>query len=400
MLDLSKRITDAPSSPIRKLVPLGEEAKRRGVNVYHLNMGDPDIPTPLVLLDRIKSFPYKIIRYPRSQGEPEIISSVLSYYRKLGLSNLKEENLLITSGASEAILLTFLAICDNCEEIIVFEPFYANYNGMAAMAGVKLVPITTDINNGFHIKNLNIERAITKKTRAILLCSPNNPTGTVYTKEEIENLLSICKKHNLYLLVDEAYREFVYDGKKLFSVLSYKDKNIIVFDSFSKRYSLCGLRLGMLVSYNKEIISSILKYAQIRLASGFVDQYIASAVSKVPESYFKKVNSEYEKRRNLVYKKLTEIEGVKLVKPEGAFYVMAKLPVLNTDHFAKWLLTDFSDNKETIMVAPGSGFYISKGMGLSEVRIAYVISQKDLYRAIDILKTALYIYKRLPTSVS
>lgn len=386
-----------PESPIRKLAPFADAAKKKGIKVYHLNIGDPDIETPKVMIDTLHHFTDKIIRYSNSKGEKVFLEAMVKYYNRLGGHKsppLQYENIQITIGGSEAIFWAMMAICNSGDEIIVFEPFYANYNGFAQMAGVKLVPILTRIENGFHLPKIKeIEKKITSKTRGILICNPSNPTGALYGLEELEQLVKLAKKHKLYLLSDEVYREFVYDGKKQTSVLEFAyPEGIIVLDSLSKRYSLCGARLGCIVSRNAFLIQQILKFGQARLSAGFIDQILASKLTEVPISYMEKVRDEYQKRRDLVVLELQKIPGVICQKPEGAFYIIAKLPVLDSEEFAKWLLTSYNDHKETVMVAPAAGFYGTKGLGKQEIRIAYVLKCAKLIRAMQLLKLALIKY--------
>jgi len=395
-LFLSEVLLSTPVSPIRKLVPFAQAAKKRGIKVYHLNIGDPDIKTPQAMMNTLKNWSQNPIRYINSQGLEELLIALVGYYQKLGFK-ISTNNLQITSGGSEAILWSLMAIASLNEEIIVFEPFYANYNGFAAMAQTRLVPVKTTIKNGFHLPSKpTIIKKITAKTRAILITNPNNPTGTVYTKKELQTLVEIAKKYNLYLISDETYREFCYDGKSAISCFGFQKQipnQIIIIDSLSKRYSLCGARIGYILTDNKILLSGFLKFAQTRLSVGHIDQLIASKLTKVKNSYFKKNITEYQKRRDIVYNGLKRTKGVICPNPEGAFYAVVKLPVTNAEHFAKWLLTDFNDKGETIMVAPAAGFYATPNLGKNQVRIAYVINQKDLKRAIKILKRALGKYK-------
>lgn len=395
-MKLSKVAVNTPASPIRKLVPYSMAAKAKGVKIYHLNIGDPDIKTPQVMIDHLHKWERNPISYPNSRGEKVLLDALVGYYKSIGIANLQDENMQITCGGSEGLLWTFFSTCDPGDEIIVFEPFYANYNGFASVAKVKLVPITTSIKNNFHLPKIaDIKNKISKKTKAILICNPSNPTGTVYTKEEITSLVLLAKKYNLFLISDEVYREFAYDGKKAYSLLEFKDihpEGIVVVDSLSKRYSLCGARLGIIISYNAPIMDSFLRYAQARLSVGLIDQHMAAELRHVDKKYFKRVNVEYKSRRDVLYKELSKIDGVTCQKPEGAFYMIVKLPVDNAEDFAKWLLTDFRDCNETIMVAPAAGFYKTPGLGRDEVRLAYVINKADLKRACQILKKALAMY--------
>jgi len=393
---VSARLQKVQASPIRKLVPFAIEAKKNGAHVYHLNIGDPDVKTPDVMIDVLREWETNPIGYDHSKGNAIFIDSLISYYHKLGFNYLKPADIQVTTGGSEAISMAFFATCEAGDEVIVFEPFYTNYNGYATVNGIKLVPILTKIETGFHLPvREEIEKKITPKTKAILYCNPNNPTGTVYTKEEIEMLVDIVKKHNLFLLSDEVYREYAYDGRKQISLLHYMPqlpKQLIVLDSLSKRYSLCGARLGMLISLNPDIMEGVLRMGQARLSSGLVDQAVGAALKDVPNSYMEEVQKEYAKRRDILYEGLRHIPGVVIPKPEGAFYSIVKLPVKDTEHFAKWLLTDFRDNNETVMVAPAGGFYAQPDLGKHEVRIAYVLNANDLQRSVDIIKKALEAY--------
>lgn len=401
----SKRLTTVPASPIRKLVPFTTVAKRSGVTVYHLNIGDPDIETPEVMIDVLRNWKENPIRYGQSQGEPVFLEALLSYYHKLGFTFLGTEHLQVTSGGSEAIAMAMFAVADADEEVLVFEPFYANYNTYAAVNGVRLVPIQTSLVDGFHLPSRTvIEAKIIKKTKAILYCNPNNPTGTVYTRDEIEMLVDIVKKYGLSLLSDEVYREFTYDNRRQVSLLSYMQdipNQAIVLDSLSKRYSVCGARIGVLISLHKEVMAGVLRIGQGRLSAGLIDQLMAAKLTEVPASYFADTHREYERRRDVLYEGLRKIPGVVIPKPEGAFYTIVGLPVKDAEHFCKWLLTDFRDHGETVMLAPAAGFYTptslstgaTSGKGKNEVRIAYVLSVPKLKRCIEILKKALNVYK-------
>jgi aspartate aminotransferase len=393
---VSKRLISVPASPIRKLVPYAMEAKRQGIRVLHLNIGDPDIKTPEVMLKVLNQWSENPIRYGQSQGEVKFIDALVSYYNKLGYGFIDGKNIQVTTGGSEAISMAFFAVCQPGEEVITFEPYYANYNSYAAINGVKIVPVLTRGETGFHLPERQvIEEKITKKTKAIIVCNPNNPTGTVYTKEEMEMLVSICVKNNLFLISDEVYREFVYDGKKHVSILEFMKKypdKMILLDSLSKRYSLCGARLGMFVSLNEDLISGVLRIAQGRLSSGLIDQEMAAKLTDVKDSYFKEVHKEYQTRRDVLYNGLKSIPGVFLEKPEGAFYTIVKLPVTDTEDFCQWLLSKFVHEKTTVMIAPAAGFYGTKGRGKNEVRIAYVLNTRDLEKAIEILRRALVEY--------
>lgn len=398
MRSVSKRLSNIPASPIRKLVPFSQAAKKSGVKVYHLNIGDPDIETPQPMMKVLKEWKTNPIGYSLSQGEPAFLSSLKTYYHRLGATYLDLPNIQVTSGGSEAISMALFAICEPGDEVIVFEPFYANYNTYAVVNGVKLVPIRTSITDAFHLPDRrDIEKRITKKTKAILICTPNNPTGTVYTKVEMDMLVSIAKKYGLFLLSDEVYREYAYDGKKQVSLLSYMKsipRQAIMLDSMSKRYNLCGVRLGVLVSLNEEVMAGVLRIAQGRLSSGIVDQMIAAKLTEVSDTWMDRTHKEWEKRRDVLYGGLKKIPGVTIPRPEGAFYTIVGLPVADSEDFCRWLLTDFRDKNETVMVAPAAGFYATKGLGKNEVRIAYVLNTKDLSRCIELLAKALVTYNK------
>jgi len=393
---VSNRLLKVPASPIRKLVPYSNEAKRQGVKVYHLNIGDPDIKTPKVMIDVLKNWSENPIPYGQSQGELKFLESLVYYYNKLGFNFINAANIQVTTGGSEAISMAFFTICETGDEMIVFEPFYTNYNSYAAVNQIKLVPIRTYCETGFHLPDKKeIEKKINKKTKAILICNPSNPTGTVYSKKEINMLVDLAKKYSLFLISDEVYREFIYDAKKHISILDYMKKipqQVVLLDSLSKRYSLCGARLGMIVSLNKEVMAGVLRIAQGRLSSGYVDQKIAEKLTEVASNYFREVKKEYQKRRDVLYSGLKKIKGVFLEKPEGAFYTIVRLPVKDSEDFCKWLLTDFRLNNETVMFAPAAGFYATPGLGKNEVRIAYVLNIHDLERSIEILERALKEY--------
>ncbi len=402
-ITVSQRLGLVPASPIRKLVPYANEAKKQEVKVYHLNIGDPDVETPEVMLEVLRNWKDNPIRYGQSQGEPGFLEALKYYYHQLGHPFIDIPNLQATSGGSEAITMAMFAVANPGDEILVFEPLYTNYNTYAVVNGVTLVPVQTNPHNGFHLPSQReIEQKITKKTKAILYCNPNNPTGTVYTKNEVEMLVALARKHNLFLLADEVYREYVYDGKKQTSLLVYMHKipkQAILLDSMSKRYSLCGVRLGALVSLNEDLMAGVLRIAQGRLSAGFVDQAIAAKLTDVPQSHLEEVNKEYERRRDVLYEGLKNIPGVVIQKPEGAFYAIVGLPVEDAEDFCKWLLTDFRDpsassgQAETVMLAPAAGFYAAPGLGKNEVRIAYVLNAQKLTRCIEILANALKAYQ-------
>jgi len=399
MINASVRLQSVPASPIRKLVPFAMQAKKQGAKVYHLNIGDPDIKTPRVFIDVLHRWKKNPIAYGQSQGEPELIEAIKLYYAQQGYSFIRPKDIQVTIGGSEAISMALFAACDAGDEIITFEPLYTNYNSYAATTMVKLVPITTDSQTGFHLPAKSvIEKRITKKTKAILFCNPNNPTGTVYTQKEVQMLVEIAKNHKLFLICDEVYRDFVYDDKKHTSLFNYMEQmpeQIIIIDSFSKRYSLCGARLGMLISLNKDIMNGVLRIAQGRLSAGLIDQLMASKLTQVPVAFFESVRGEYQMRRNVLYMGLKKIAGVTLSKPEGAFYCIVTLPVNNSENFCRWLLTDFRLNKETVMLAPAAGFYRTSGLGQNQVRIAYVLNANDLRKSLHILREALKKYQTI-----
>ncbi len=392
---LSKRALAMPFSPIRKLSPLADEARQKGIQVFHLNIGQPDIETPKEMFEAIANYREKVLSYGPSGGLLELRLAVADYYRRAGI-DVDLDNVWITSGGSEAILFAMMAVCDPGDEIIVFEPFYTNYNGLAVMSQVKLVPLTTRVENGFHLPTLKqIESRITRKTRAILINSPNNPTGTVLSEEEMYILYKVCRKRGLFLLSDEVYREFVYDGRIQTSALSLPQMQdqVIVLDSISKRFSACGARVGCIINRNKKVMNEIIKFNQARLCPPTIEQVGAVAAYKHFDSYIKPVITEYEHRRNFLFDGLKGIEGVYGHKPEGAFYTVLRLPVRDADRFCRWLLNGFQHDGRTVMLAPANGFYSSKKKGLNEVRIAYVLKEDDLRAALMVLDAALKKYK-------
>jgi aspartate aminotransferase len=395
MPDISQKGKLMPESPIRKLVPYSEAAYKNGKKVYHLNIGQPDIKTPEVALEAISNHTIDVLAYARSEGSEGYRKKLADYYKKHHI-DVTHHQIIATTGGSEALLFTFGSIMDADDEVIIPEPFYANYNGFSVASGVKVVPVISKIENNFALPPIEeFEKLITSKTKAILICNPGNPTGYLYSKEEIQQLSAIVKKHNLFLIADEVYREFAYDGIEHYSILQeegLKD-NAIIIDSVSKRYSMCGARIGCLVSRNPEVIRTALKFAQARLSPPTLALIAAEAALETPQSYFDDVKTEYIKRRNLLIEGLENIEGVKVAKPNGAFYCIAELPVKNSDHFAQWLLESFDVDGETIMVAPAAGFYSSEGMGLNQIRIAYVLNEKSLRKAIHILDEALKVYQ-------
>jgi aspartate aminotransferase len=394
MPSISQKGRQMPPSPIRKLVPFSEEAKRKGRIVYHLNIGQPDIPTPQVALEAIRNIDLKVIEYSHSAGNESYRRKLASYYQKIGI-NVDHTEMLITTGGSEAILFAFMSCMDPGGEVIISEPFYANYNGFAITSDIKIVPVTSYIKNDFALPPMEeIEKKITSRTRGIIICNPNNPTGYLYSEKELNLLRDIVKEHDLYLFSDEAYREFCYDGARHYSAMNLKgiEKNVILVDSVSKRYSECGVRIGALVTKNREVISTALKFAQARLSPPGLGQIAAEASVDTPHEYFSEVNKEYTARRNFMVDALNKIPGVYCPKPKGAFYVVVELPVEDTEKFAQWLLEEFEYKNQTVMIAPASGFYSTPGLGKNEVRIAYVLKIEDLKNAMETLAEALKVY--------
>jgi aspartate aminotransferase len=400
--DLSQRARRMPASPIRRLAPFAVEARRAGKKVYGLNIGQPDIPTPREVLDRLRTFDAACVEYGPSQGLPEFVQALHTYYGKAGIE-VEERDIFVTTGGSEAIQFVLGMIADDGDEVIVFEPFYTNYNGFSAMLGVRPVPVTTRAEDGYHLPDREaIEARITDRTRAVLVCSPNNPTGTVYSDEELEVLASICRDRNLFLVADEVYREFTYDGRKHRSVLTLQglEDRAVVVDSLSKRISVCGLRIGCIVSRNRGLMDAILRCGQARLCPPTIGQYISCVINEIPGTYMSGVIEEYQRRRDLVYASLTAIEGVTLRKPEGAFYVCARLPVNDAGSFAEFLLRDFDLEGETVMIAPADGFYATPGLGKDEARLAYVLNERDLDRALKAFASGLKAFRRHGTPAS
>ena len=392
-MTISKRGQSVPASPIRKLIPLADEAKKKGIKIYHLNIGQPDIETPPMFWQAVRGYANKVLAYGSSQGMADYLEKLAGYYRKLGLE-VNSDDIIVTTGGSEAIIFAMTIICEPGDEILVFEPFYTNYNGFAVQAGINLAPLTTTAEEGFHLPSENaIEKAITKRTRGILYCNPNNPTGTIYTSEELECLRKLVIKHDLFLLADEVYREFIYEGRHI-SVMSLPgiSDRAIMLDSISKRFSACGARVGNLVTKNRDIYRSALCLGQARLCSPTLEQVGAAAAYDLGPDYFAEMIGEYRRRRDVVYEGLMKIPGTVCINPGGAFYVMAKLPINDAEKFASFLLTDFSHNGRTVMVAPGPGFYATPGKGQSECRIAYVLKTDDLKDAMDLLKRGVEAY--------
>lgn len=394
MPQVSEKGRQMPESPIRKLVPYSEIAKKKGHKVYHLNIGQPDIKTPEVALEAIKNNTIKILEYSHSAGFESYRVKLAASYQAHGV-NVNTENIIITTGGSEALLFALGSTMDAGDEIIIPEPFYANYNGFSVASGVKVVPVISTIDEGFALPPIaDFEKLITPKTKAILICNPGNPTGYLYTQEEIQQLADLVKKHDLFLIADEVYREFTYDGDKHYSVMNVPgiEENAIMIDSVSKRYSMCGARIGCIVSKNKEVMATAMKFAQARLSPPTFAQIASEAALDTPQSYFDEVIGEYRERRDTLIAELNKIEGVKVATPKGAFYCIAKLPIDNADKFAQWLLESFDLNGETVMVAPAAGFYSTPNVGLDEIRIAYVLKKEDLIRSVEILKVAIEKY--------
>ncbi len=385
-----------PQSPIRKLVPFAEAAKKNGTKVFHLNIGQPDIKTPQVALDAVKNNTIEVLSYARSEGSEQYRTKLANYYAKNDI-HVNANNIIATTGGSEALLFTIGSITDPGDEIIIPEPFYANYNGFSTASGVKVVPVISKIEDNFALPAIeDFEKLITSKTKAILICNPGNPTGYLYSEAEIEKLKQIVLKHDLFLIADEVYREFTYDGEKHNSVMTLDglEQNAIVIDSVSKRYSMCGARIGCIVSKNEEFINTAIKFAQARLSPPTYALLASEAALDTPQSYFDEVIEEYQERRNTLISELQKIDGIKVANPKGAFYCVAELPIADADDFAQWILEGFNDNNETIMVAPASGFYSTAGEGKNQIRMAYVLNKVDLIRSVEILKIALQQYKK------
>lgn len=394
MRDISERIRQIPLSPIRKLTPLADAAKSRGIRVYHLNIGQPDIQTPEEGLEAVRKIDRKVLEYSPSQGFLSLRRKIAGYYADFGM-DYSPEDIIVTTGASEAVLFSFITCMDPGDELITTEPTYANYLSFAAAAGVKVVPVTTVMDDGFALPPAErFEELVTERTRGILICNPNNPSGSLYSREEMEMLGDIVRRHGIFLFADEVYREFVYDGMEFFSAGHLKgvDEHVVIFDSMSKRFSECGIRIGAVISKNKPVAEGFLKLAQARLSPPLIGQIVAEASFSAGHAYLDPIAAEYQHRRDVLIEGLRNIPGVNVVRPQGAFYVIASLPVKNAEDFCAWCLTDFSDNGETVMMAPAAGFYITPGLGPSEVRIAYVLNTGDLRRATDLLAKALRQY--------
>jgi aspartate aminotransferase len=394
MPTISKRGSQMPASPIRRLVPYAEAAKNKGIKVYHLNIGQPDIRTPELAIEAMHNLNLPVVEYSHSAGIESLRKKLAKYYQSIGI-DVDHNQIMVTTGGSEAISLTFLSCMDPGDEVIVPEPFYANYNGFATAAGVNVIPVVSDMDSGFALPSVSeIEKLINPRTKAIFICNPNNPTGYLYSAEELEELRKMVIKHKLYLFSDEVYREFCYDGKPHISVMHLEgiDQHTVMIDSVSKRFSECGLRIGMLITRNKGITDTALKFAQARLSPPSLGQIAVEASLDAPPSYFKDVHDEYQKRRNFLVEGLNKIPGVYTPTPKGAFYTVARLPVHDADEFCKWILSDFSYKDQTVMMAPASGFYSTPGKGKNEVRIAYVLNINDLTNALETLKEALAVY--------
>jgi len=394
MLTISQRGLHMPASPIRKLVPYAEAAKKRGTKVYHLNIGQPDIETPQQCLDAVRHSDFKVLEYSHSAGNESYRKKLVEYYKKVGI-NISHDQIIITTGGSEAILFGFMACMDAGDEVIIPEPFYANYNGFAVEADVTVVPITSNIESGFALPPIeDFEKVITAKTKAIVICNPNNPTGYLYSADEMEVLKNICLKHNLYLFADEAYREFCYEGNHTSAMhLSGVENNVVLMDTISKRYSACGGRIGAFVTRNPELLNATMKFAQARLSPPSFAQILGEAAVDLPDDYFSATRAEYKKRRDLIVQRLNSMDGVFCPNPGGAFYAMAKLPIDDCDIFCQWLLESFEHEGATVMLAPATGFYGTAGLGKQEVRLAYVLNTEAINQAMDCLEAALKAYQ-------
>ena len=394
MPKISEKGIRMPASPIRKLVPYSDEAKKRGIKVYHLNIGQPDIETPKGAIAALQSAKIDVLACSHSAGTLSCRKKIVEYYKRWNI-NVTENEIIVTAGGSEAILFAFNTCLDPGDEVIIPEPFYANYNGFAISVGVSVKPIISVIDNGFALPPIEeFEKVITPKTKAIMICNPNNPTGYLYSRQELESLAKIVKKHDLYLFADEVYREFVYDGEEAFSVMNLKEieQNVILLDSVSKRYSACGARIGMFITKNKEVYNAAMKFAQARLSPPSFGQIFTEAAVDTPQSYFDEVQKEYIARRNIVVESINKMEGCFCPNPKGAFYATARLPIDDSDRFCQWILEDFNYNGETIMLAPATGFYSVKGKGKDEVRISYCLNVNDMKASMKCLSEALKVY--------
>ena len=395
MPSISKKGHQMPESPIRKLAPYAEKAVKQGKKIYHLNIGQPDIQTPEIALKAISNHSLKILEYSSSNGSEQYRKKIAHYYSKHKI-DVNQDEIIVTTGGSEALLFAFGSILDTDDEVIIPEPFYANFNSFSTASGAKIVPVISKFEDNFSLPPIEeFEKLITSKTKAILICNPGNPTGYLYSKEEIQKLAAIVIKHDLFLIADEVYREFIYDGNEHYSILQEPnlEKHAIVIDSVSKRYSMCGARIGCIVSKNKDVIKTALKFAQARLSPPTLAQIACEAALDTPQSYFEEVKNEYVKRRDILIDGLQKIEGIRVAKPKGAFYCIVELPIKNADKFAQWLLESFDVNGETVMVAPAAGFYSTPNIGLNQIRLAYVLNEESLKKTLVILEKALKIYK-------
>lgn len=397
MPTISHKGRNMPESPIRKLAPFADLAKKKGHKVYHLNIGQPDIKTPEVAIQAVKNIDLTLIEYSPSAGYESYRKKLAKFYQRQNV-NVNPEDIIVTTGGSEALLFALATITDPGDEIIIPEPFYANYHAFASSTSATVVPLVSTIETAFALPSIEeVEKLITPKTKAILICNPGNPTGYLYSEAEIKQLAGLIKKHDLYLIADEVYREFLYDGNDVhYSVMNLEDveQNVIMVDSVSKRYSMCGARIGCLVTKNAAVLATVMKFAQARLSPPTIEQIACEAAIDTPQSYFDEVISEYKERRDTLISELNKIEGVIVTKPKGAFYCIAQLPIEDSDDFAQWLLESYDLNGETVMIAPAKGFYSTPGMGLNQVRIAYVLNKKDLITAVNILKEALLVYNK------
>lgn len=395
MPKISHRAEHMPASPVRKLVPFSIEAKKKGINVYHLNIGQPDIETPETALNAIKNIDLKVLEYALSEGNLDYRTALSTYYNSLGFNDITPNNFIVTNGGSEALNFAISTLCDDGDEVIIPEPYYANYNGFTSTFNVNVVAVPSTIDTGFALPSMEeFEKKITDKTRAIIICNPGNPTGYLYTKEELQKLADIALKHDIVVISDEVYREYVYDGEQQISMLAFPElaENCIIIDSESKRYSMCGVRIGCMMTRSKKIHDAAMLFAQARLSPVLIGQIAATAAHQNDTAYINSVREEYTQRRNLLVELLNDIPGVICPKPKGAFYCVAELPVDDTEIFAQWLLEKYSNNNETIMVAPAGGFYSNPELGKKQVRIAYVLKQEDLRRSVEILKDAIQQY--------
>jgi aspartate aminotransferase len=394
MPNISEKAIAMPSSPIRKLVPYAEQAKKLGRTVYHLNIGQPDIETPKVVLDKMRNLDLEVVEYSHSAGFESYREGLIKYYAKFDI-DLTIDDMIITNGGSEALLIALQTCFNQGDEVIIPEPFYANYNGFGISAGIIAVPVTAYIEDGFALPAIaDFEKKITPKTKGIIICNPGNPTGYLYSKEELQQLCDLVKKHDLFLIADEVYREFCYDGAVPFSCMNLKglEENVILIDSVSKRYSMCGARVGALVCKNKEVMAAAMKFAQARLSPPTFGQIAGEAALQTPDSYFEKVQAEYVNRRNIMVEGLNKIDGVTCPMPGGAFYAIAQLPIDDSDKFCQWILESFEFNNQTVMMAPATGFYATKGLGKKEVRLAYVLNKESIQNAVKVLDEALKVY--------